>query len=107
MCSSVWADEWRAKLLPMECWSVALASAKGDGVVGKAVQSSSRVRFQRGAIGRSQSDVVFRPLLSLASCFGSVEDSSAQRYVRVSSRVRGIGVRIVRFAHCNSLSSRK
>ena len=73
-------------LLVMECWSVALASASGDGAAGMAVQSSANINLHLGAMGRSHIGVVFRPFLSLAQFSGSVEDRSARMYVRASMR---------------------
>ena len=68
----------------MDCWSVALSRARGEGVFGTVVQSSSRICLHLGAMGRSHSGVEMMPRLRLAQWSGFVEESSARRYVRAA-----------------------
>ena len=69
----------------INCWSVALARARGKGVFGMVVHSSSRICLHLGAMGRSHSGVELRPRLSLVHCSGSVEEHSARMYVKAES----------------------
>ncbi len=91
----------------MECWRVALFKVKGKRVFGMANQSSSRIRLHRGDMGRSHNGVDLMPRFSFALCSETMEDRSVSKYVRAASNGCGSGARIVGFAHCNFLSSRK
>ncbi len=92
--------------LVMECWRMALSKVKGEGVVRMADQSSFRICLHLGATGRSHSGVELMFRLCSGHCSGSVEDKSARKHARAASSGCGRGVRMVEFAHCNSLSSR-
>ena len=70
--------------LVMDCWRVALSRAKGEGVFGMVVQSSSRIFLHLWAMGRSHSGVEFMPRLSLSQWSGFVDKSSALRHVRAA-----------------------
>jgi hypothetical protein len=68
----------------MECWSLVLSKANGEGVFGMADQFSFRIRLHLGARWRSHSDVDLIPRLSFAQCSRFVETKSAKRYVRAA-----------------------
>ena len=50
--------------LVIDCWRVALFSAKGEGVFEMVAQSSSKICLHLGAVGRSHSGVVLMLRLS-------------------------------------------
>jgi hypothetical protein len=91
----------------MNYCSVALSRAIGEGVFGMFVQLSSRICLHPGAMGRPHSGVELRFRLSLAQCYGFVEESSALRYVKAARSGWGMGLRMVGLTHRSSLSSRK
>ena len=91
----------------MDCWSVALARVKGEGVLGIVVYSSSRICLHLGAMRRSHNGVELMPRFSLAQCLGSAEEKSARRYIIAERSGYGIGVRMAGLVHCSSLSYRK
>jgi len=70
--------------LVMDCCRVALSRAKGEGVFGMAVQSSSSMCLHLWAMGRSHSGVELNPLFSLFQWSGFVDESIALRYVRAA-----------------------
>ncbi len=57
----------------LECWSVALSKASGEGVSGMRALSFSRVCLHLVAMGRSQRDADLSLNLSFAQCSTSVE----------------------------------
>ena len=79
----------------MDCYSVAVSRAIGEGVFGMFVHSSSRICFHLGAMGRSHIGVELMIRLSLAQCSGFVEESSALMYVKAARSGRGRGLRMV------------
>jgi len=68
----------------MDCCSVALARAIGEGVFGMFVQSPSGICLHLGAMGRSHSGMELMFHLSLAHCSGFVEEISALMYVKAA-----------------------
>ncbi len=84
----------RASALVLECWSVIVSRANGEGVFGMVNQSSYRIRLHLGAMGRSHRGVDLMPLLSSGQFSWSVEAKSAQRFVRATMSGCATGVRL-------------